>query len=267
LFVPFLPGRKKIIVYWHSDIVKQRFLKNIFRPAINALLKKATKIIVTSEKYALGSPFLSKNMHKCISVPCAANLSKYGIIVPNNSKKTNFEQIRYLFVGRHIPYKGISLLVDAFNMIEDNKVLHIVGDGVLTKELMAMAKNKNIVFTGELTNEKLLDEYLQADVLVLPSITRNEAFGVVIVEAFAFGLPVICFNIINSGVSWVNQDRETGIVVKNIDAKSLKKAILDIADDETKFEKYKINAIKRYAREFSLPVFQERIRRLVDEQL
>jgi rhamnosyl/mannosyltransferase len=72
--------------------------------------------------------------------------------------------------------------------------------------------------------------YQAADVLVLPSVARTEAFGVVQIEAMAAGIPVVCTNL-PTGVPWVNQDGVTGLVVPPDDSAALGRAIATILGD------------------------------------
>ena len=72
--------------------------------------------------------------------------------------------------------------------------------------------------------------YRACDVFVLPSVTRQEAFGVVQLEAMAAGKPVISTDL-GTGVGWVNRNAETGFVVPPRDPVALREAIRRLLTD------------------------------------
>jgi glycosyltransferase involved in cell wall biosynthesis len=102
-------------------------------------------------------------------------------------------RVRFLYVGRLLPRKGVDLLIEAFNRIADDRsTLTIVGDGPEAAALMAAQSTSaasRTTWTGKRSNDEALRQYADADVFVLPS--RYEPWGLVVNEAMAAGLPVI----------------------------------------------------------------------------
>lgn len=106
-----------------------------------------------------------------------------------------------LFVGgmdRAHFFKGVPVLLDALTLVKNSGLLVqalLVGDGELRGEFEARAIGLGITdrvrFLGAVPEANLPAVYNAADLLVLPSTTRGEAFGMVILEAMASGLPVI----------------------------------------------------------------------------
>src|SRR5437764_964823 len=139
---------------------------------------------------------------------------------------------RLLFVGRLVYYKGVHVLLEAAR--EWPGTLIIVGDGPLEAEMRSRAAALGIAdriqFTGSLADDEVQAHYQACDALVLPSIARTEAFGVVQIEAMAAGLPVVSTRL-PTGVPWVNQDGVSGIVVPPYDAASLGAALRCLAHD------------------------------------
>ena len=86
-------------------------------------------------------------------------------------------------------------------------------------------------FLGEVAPDELAALYRACDLFVLPSVTRQEAFGVVLIEAMACGKPVISTDL-GTGSGWVNQHGETGFVVPPRDAAALHDAIMTLLADE-----------------------------------
>jgi glycosyltransferase involved in cell wall biosynthesis len=100
-----------------------------------------------------------------------------------------------LFVGRLTPEKGIGTLLEAWSKIGSKFPLEIIGDGPMAPEVAkAASEGSGIRWLGWLPRERALARMKQASVLIVPS-TWYEAFGMVIIEAFSMGLPVIASKI------------------------------------------------------------------------
>ncbi|MDI6778168.1 MAG: glycosyltransferase [Patescibacteria group bacterium] len=93
----------------------------------------------------------------------------------------------FLMVGRLMTYKRFDIVVEAFNRL--GWPLKIIGRGPDFKRLKNMA-NKNIVFTGRLSDEELAKTYSEAKAFIFP---QEEDFGIVAIEAMASGRPLIAF--------------------------------------------------------------------------
>jgi len=137
-----------------------------------------------------------------------------------------------LFVGRLVPYKGVEYLLAAFNILKTGEAaLVIVGEGPLDGELKEKAASlglKNVVFAGAVPGEDLPGYYAACDVFVLPSVTRQEAFGLVLAEAMACGKPVISTNF--SGMPYVVGDG--GLLVAPKDPEALSGALDKVLGDD-----------------------------------
>lgn len=130
-----------------------------------------------------------------------------------------------LFLGRIHPKKGLDLLIRAFAQIQHKypKVdLWIVGpdDLGLVPKLKKLASDlsvsSRIRWSGMLTGEKKSEAYRRADFFVLPS--HQENFGIAVVEAMAFSVPVLITNKVNiwrevesSGAGICTTDDEDGL--------------------------------------------------------
>ena len=102
-----------------------------------------------------------------------------------------------LFVGRLVPEKNIETLIEAFNAMPDLK-LALVGAPTYTESYalglkQMVSSNRNIIFLGELRGADLAAVYSLASFLIHPSL--NEGLGLVVIEAMAYGLPVILSDI------------------------------------------------------------------------
>jgi rhamnosyl/mannosyltransferase len=131
-----------------------------------------------------------------------------------------------LSVGVLRYYKGLHILLDAMRNV--NATLLIVGDGPEHERLEQIAAEYGIVervrFVGRVADDDLPAYYHAADVFVLASHLRAEAFGIVLLEAMASSLPVISTEL-GTGTSVVNQHGVTGFVVPPAGPHALARAL------------------------------------------
>lgn len=241
----------KFIIYWHLDITKQKILGKLFKGQNKKLLRYADKVLATSPNYIVGSPWLSSVKEKCISIPncvCEDRL-KYNDSHLKKAKeikeKYNGKTICFAF-GRHVEYKGLTYLVKASKLLDDNYVVLIGGKGPLTESLKEEAKDdKKIEFLGKISDDDLKSYLLACDLFCFPSITKNEAFGIALAEAMYYSKPAITFTIEGSGVNYVSINNETGIEVENRNVDAYALAIKTLATDKELASKYGKNAQKR----------------------
>lgn len=118
--------------------------------------------------------------------------------------------MRVLFIGRLGSYKRLDWLLISLAKVNRAWSLDVVGDGprradfeALSDELMASRSDQVVHFHGQLSEADKLRQLLAADLLVLPSESSNEAFGIVQLEAMAAGLPALAFQRWRSGMGWV----------------------------------------------------------------
>lgn len=143
-----------------------------------------------------------------------------------------------LFVGplsRSYVWKGVDVLLDAFQQIRThtpNASLTFVGDGDRRAELTARARaiGGDVRFTGRLSEEALVAEYDRAAVVVLPSTSQAESFGMVLAEANACGRPVVASNI--GGIPDFVSPGENGLLAQPGDSADLAVQISTVLDDQ-----------------------------------
>jgi rhamnosyl/mannosyltransferase len=259
--------KTKIIVTYHSDIVRQRFLSYTLRWLDEWILTRADSIVVSSPNIIETSPVLIKYKTKCIVIPFGVDNNKFN---PENRTEHDIKQIKkiygekiVLFVGRLVYYKGLEYLIDAMKDIEAR--LLIVGEGPLKNKLIRRVNKHGITnkvsFLPFQTQEALVNLYLASTVFVLPSTHRSEAFGITIVEAMACGLPVISTEL-GTGTSFVNQDRITGFIVPPRNSEAINKALKKLLSDETLLLNMGKRASDRVASIFTLNNMLDKYKKL-----
>jgi len=244
----------KLVVHYHSDIIRQKIFEFLLRPITYYTLKRAEKIIVSNPNILQNSPYLKNVQQKCEIIPYGVDLNNFKKGLGGEIKKIMEKYGKFiLFVGRFSYYKGIEYLIDAMKNVESKLV--IIGDGSTKKSLELKIKSlkiKNKIYFLSFQEEKDLINYYQAcEVFVLPSIFKSEAFGIVLIEAMACGKPVISTEL-GTGTSFVNKDGTTGFVVPPRDSKSLSNAIRKIITDNKIAKELGENAFNRVKEEFSL---------------
>ncbi len=221
----------RLIVWFHSEVIRPSWRYRLFyRPFLQFALSRATRIVVSSPALSRTAEALREWQDKCVVIPFgvekASDLDAAETTARAEQIRTEHGRPIVLFVGRLVPYKGVDVLLDAMRSI--SAALVVVGDGPLREALQRQAEAAGITdrvrFAGEVTAEELAALYRACELVVLPSVTRQEAFGVVQIEAMARGKPVVSTRV-GTGVDWVNMDGETGLVVPPGDATALGAAI------------------------------------------
>lgn len=263
----FLNKKTRLITHWHSDIINKGLLEKIVAPLQNILLNKSDTILVTSKAYFNSSKTLAPYKNKIDIVPIGIPDISVGIknhkLPLDLEKKIEGKKI-ILSVGRLVHYKGFELLIHASKFLSPNTIIIIAGNGPLKmvlKNLVLHTKSSDrILLLNKISTDHLHALYKKASLFCLPSINRSEAFGVVLLEALAFGLPIISTKIKGSGTSWVNKHEETGLVVKNNDSKSIALACNRILNSKSLRNKFSKGSRKRYLQLFTIKKFLNRIR-------
>ena len=159
-----------------------------------------------------------------------------------------------MFVGRFAYYKGCDVLLEAFAKVKGAELI-MAGSGGMDAQLKQYATDHNIAdkvhFTGSLSEEELCRQYAECDVFVLPSVARSEAFGLVQIEAMAFGKPVINTNL-PSGVPYVSLHNQTGPTVEPGNVEQLAQAMQWLTDHKEERLVMGQNARKRMKAEYRL---------------
>lgn len=244
--------RGRLVVRYHSDVVRQAAAMRVYRPVLMQFLGKADMIIPTSQAYLDTSSTLQPFRARCRVVPLGIVPEEFNAPDPAQVQLTR-EQYggRFvLFSGRHRYYKGLNHLVRAAQDIEAPVV--IAGDGPERPRLMALAKERGtgVHFPGALSQESLVAHLHACDVFAFPSTHRSEAFGISILEAHACGKPVVATTL-GTGVEYANLDGVTGLNVPVGDAKALAGAVNRLLNDDALREQFGEQARARVTGEFT----------------
>ncbi|HYL60708.1 MAG TPA: glycosyltransferase [Candidatus Acidoferrales bacterium] len=255
----------KLIATWHSDVVRQRRLAQIFAPIQRRFLRKCSAIIATSPNYVESSTDLANFRDRCHVIPFGINADELRRHDPRavQAIRDRYPGPLLLAVGRFVYYKGFEYLIRAMKQVDARLLL--IGDGPLRhslqQEASALGVAGRVIFPGALSD--ITPYYHACDAFVLPSVTRSEAFGIVQLEAMACGRPVVNTSIA-SGVPFVSVDGVTGITVAPCDVEALSGAINRLLADAKMRERYGKAAKQRVENEFSAATMLRRTRDLYE---
>lgn len=207
-----------LVITYHSDIVRQKWFLLAYRPLLAWTLRRAAVIMTTSPAYIASSRWLRPHASRCVVAPLSVDTERFATpdLAQIAKLRTQYGQPLVLFVGRLRYYKGLHFLLDALTQMRTDAHVLLVGNGPeeqrLTMQAQAAGLSKRVHFLGSVSDAELPAMYGAADVFVLPSHLRSEAFGIVQLEAQAASLPVVCTEL-HTGTSFITQHGKTGFVV------------------------------------------------------
>ena len=240
----------KVILHWHSDILKKKAILALYKPLQSWLIKRAAKIVGTTPVYVAQSKALAKVQDKVTYVPIGIDPVEFNQKEAEEYKKQYAEKKLVFSLGRLVPYKGFTYLIKSARFLPDHYKILIGGTGPLKEQLQAEIEEQGlqnkISLIGFVPDELLPTLYGASDIFVMSSIMKTEAFGIVQIEAMSCGKPVVATKIPESGVSWVNAHGESGLNVDPGNPEALAKAITDICEDQETYHKFSVGAKNRF---------------------
>ena len=248
------------VLTYHCDLE----IPHIFGPLIVSLYKRtigtytvsrADQIITTTNTYGATSRVVWQEDADII--PNAVDAHRFN---PNNDgtwvrEKFDLDEHEKLvmYVGRIVYHKGLEYFVRSAKHLGPDVKHLLVGTGDFRPELERIIEEEDIedkvMFAGRVPNEDLPDYYTAADVCVLPSVSRLEAFGIVALEAMASGTPVIVSDI--PGVREVIVEGKHGLLSEPMNSKDLAGKIRTILTNPQLAEKMGKNGRKRVVSKFT----------------
>ena len=246
----------KLVVHWHSDVIRQRRALKAYEPLQDWLLARADAIIATSPPYVEASTPLRRWRDKVAIVPIGISDNRAEACSRQAAElRQRFRGRRLVFaLGRMTYYKGFDVLIDAAAALPDNCAVLIGGDGELLEHFKALVLRRGLAgkvhLLGHIPDPDLASHFEACDVFCMSSTVRAEAYGVAILEAMVMGKPVVATDLAGSGVPWVNRDGETGFNVPASDAPALASALNRLLTDEPLRQRLGAAARRRYETEF-----------------
>ncbi len=246
-------ARKPAVVSYHSDIVKQQFLLQLYKPLMYRFLSSMGRIVTSSPNYAQSSEVLQDFSSKVDIIPYGLDRGTYPS--PTLEKlqewKSRLGEKFYLFIGALRYYKGIHVLLDAAQAT--NLPVVILGGGMQEEEHKAKACTanlSNVHFVGKLPDEDKVALLTLCYGLVFPSHLRSEAFGISLLEGAMYGKPLISCEI-GTGTTFINIAGETGLVVPPADPAALAHAMRSLWEQPAMAAEMGRRALARFEAQFT----------------
>lgn len=263
----------RIVVSWHSDIIRQQWVLSMYRPLIHKFLRMVDSIVVSTPHLIESSEFLPNYRDRCEVIPLGVNLQWAA---EQQSRRQRVAEVRQqfgtpllLFVGRLVYYKGLEILLDAMSLVANARLL-IVGAGPLDSSLRKQIADRRlgdrVTILPPVAEQELHAYYEACDVFVLPSTEKSETYGLVQIEAMASGKPVISTRL-NTGVTFVNLDGVTGLSVPPRDSQALADAIETLINDPGLRQSLGSKGRERAFREFSAEAMVDKMSTLYERLL
>ena len=252
LMMKLLSGRKmKLVLHYHMDSRAGGFKGAVFylyNILVLPFLARAAKIITCASldyiKHSDLKEYYQAKPDKFRQILFGVNLEQFVTYHDEANKQRPNKVI--LFVGgldKAHYFKGLENLLKALAIIIkepefSSTILKVAGRGNLLPYYKDCALNfgvkKNVEFYENIDNSKLVDFYNYCDCLVMPSINKAEAFGLVLLEAMACSRPVVASNL--PGVRNVFKNGREGLLVKPGDVNDLACKIKIILRDKKRGE-------------------------------
>ena len=248
------------IVHQNSDYLFERNRK--YKISRDRRVLKKCDYVITVSPYIFNNlvSYIDKEKLRYIPLPFDTDCLE----------TSSYEKGKLLYVGSVNRCKGIDYLIDALTLINDEVpfTLDIVGlfedtdyENKLKSRLVETGLDGKVSLSGKLDPYELKEKYKSSYCFVFPSLT--EGFGMVIMEAMSFGLPVIAFD--NTAIPYTVHNGENGILCRNKDVNEFAEAIRKMLTDREFHGNCSIGALKTASNASSYIDFERSVRSFANE--
>jgi rhamnosyl/mannosyltransferase len=270
-----------LVVHWHADVQfpesrrPAAALLAVWRRLESLLLRRAAVVIATSQAYLDASPSLAPVRSKCVAIPLGLDETR----LPSASDPEHAQAhpaveflraapgLRVLAVGRLAHYKGLHRLLEAVAAVP-GVFLCLAGQGeeraALEAGLSRLGLAGRVFLAGDVPDAALHLCYQACQVLCLPSVSRSEAFGLVLLEAMSRGRACVATAVPGTGMTQVVSHGETGLIVPPDSAEALADALRQLQARPELPERYGQAGRERFVSEYRIARVARRIRAVYD---
>ena len=251
-----IPSARRLpwVIHWQSDVITPKSswilkaLYTLYQPLESRLLRRARQIIVTSNEYLHSSDTLAPFRGKCRVIPLGIT-DRFDSPKRSDTRHQADQPLKVLAIGRLAHYKGFDVLIDAIAKTRHIE-LDLVGGGeqleTLQAQTQALGVGSRVRFHGAVDDDQKDALLLGCDCLCLPSNDRTESFGIVLLEAMSAAKACVVSQIPGSGVNWVVESGQTGLLVEGENPVALASAFERLRDDREQLRAMGARGRKRF---------------------
>lgn len=248
--------RKPVVCSYHADVEGYGVAGRLYRLALKRWLRRPNAIIVGSQQYADSSQVLKLMKKRCTVIP-------YGIATaaPHpESPEIPLPDRFFLFLGSLRRYKGLEVLLQAHQRTGYPVV--IGGDGECSDLLQNAAEG--VIWLGSVSEAEKQWLLKRCATLILPSTSRAESFGLVLLEAMRASKPAVT-TAIGTATDWIVEHQKTGLVVFPNDPGALANVMTELWCHEEKSKRMGLEAQERFKDQFTDSQFGIRVAQLYNK--
>lgn len=233
-----------------QDLNNSRGYSNELRDLVttknyNQTINRSAIEMLQADYFLVASSFTYNSLNYCGIKDDQIFLCPYGITevkLQKNEILHNREggkrKMKCIFVGRVTQQKGVFYLFDAIKKVNlDIFSFSFIGSYDITKPYYTEF-GEICTFEGHVTKDKMAEFYKEADILIFPSLA--DGFGLSVLEALSFGVPVICSS--NAGASDLITNGYNGFIVPASDGNAIVERLLWFSNNKEKFDVMRDNA-------------------------
>jgi UDP-glucose:(heptosyl)LPS alpha-1,3-glucosyltransferase len=267
--------------------VAKVFMRNSVGASLNLGIADRTRLLLENQNYAKGR---YKKIIACSSVVKRELMEYYGVpdehitVIPNGVDTDDFhprkretfrahvrstygfsqEDIVLLFVGNEFVRKGLETAVRCLAILREQRIKLLVCGGDRPEKFRELARSQNVdhrvVFAG--SRADVSRYYAAADIFVFP--TYHDAFGLVITEAMASGLPVVVSKIAGAAEDIIEDGKDGLLLSYPPSVEELSKKIQVLRENPSLRERIGREA-RRKVQRYTWEECADRVERLYEE--
>ena len=232
-----LISQKKMVLTIHGSDINELEQKNSFKFLLTKFtLNNVNKIIAVSnnlKKKTVNKFNIPDNKISVIDMGYDPKL-----FYPKSYHNLEYSsKLKFLFVGRLVPIKGLDILIKAFSKINSlqknlNYECSIIGDGFqkmnYKKYITTLSLSDRVKFLGYKTQIEIGKMMREADFVIIPSL--KEGFGLVAIESLACGTPIICSE--TGGLKDIVINKKNGFIFPPGDYKKLSEILISLINNK-----------------------------------
>lgn len=250
----------KLVYHFHNKGVSARQDRRLDNLLYLIVFRNADVILLSEYLYPDIQKYVPKNrIHICPN----------GIPeVPQNSQiqlqDKKVRPVEILFLSNLIESKGVFVLLDACKILMEKGIdfhcTFVGGEGDISSDNLQQKINKlglskKVNFAGKKYGSEKSEIFSNADIFAFPTYYHNETFGLVLVEAMQYSLPIV--STFEGGIPDVVENEKTGFLISQKDVVALAKKLEVLIKDPALRKKMGEMGRKKYKAEFTLTAFEK----------